>query len=63
MNPGLRKHQPELGILILPGLLHVLPNADSLLNHVMEIIRDIWENHRRKFKSRVRFRIQHGYAL
>lgn len=41
MNTGLNENEPELGVLVLPELLEVLPHGDGLLNEVVEILREL----------------------
>lgn len=40
VNPGFNKHQPELGALVLAGLLQVLAHAHGLLDQMVQILRD-----------------------
>ena len=41
MDSGLHKDKPELGILVLPVPLQVLPDGDSLLNEEVHVLRKI----------------------
>lgn len=40
VNPALHKDQPKLGILVLPVPLQMLPNSNSFLNEVVEVLGD-----------------------
>ena len=41
MDSGLYKDKPELGILVLPVPLQVLPDGDGLLNEEVHVLREI----------------------
>ena len=38
VNPALNKNQSEFGILVLPVALKVLPDGNSLLDHVVQVL-------------------------
>ena len=41
MDPRLDEDEPELAVLVLPVLLHMLANADGLLDEVVEVLGNI----------------------
>lgn len=41
VDPALNKDQPELGVLILPVPLQMLPDRNRLLYQVIQILRDL----------------------
>ena len=41
MDPALDEDKPELAVLVFPVPLHVLPDAHSLLDQVVQILRDL----------------------
>jgi len=40
VNPALNKDQPELGILVLPVPFQMFPDGNSLLDEVVQILRN-----------------------
>lgn len=40
VNPAFNKNQAELGILVLPVPFQMLPNSNSLLDEVVQILRN-----------------------
>lgn len=41
VDPALHKNQPELGVLILPVPLQMLTDRDSLLDQMVQILRNL----------------------
>ena len=41
MYPGLDEDEPELGVLVLPVPLQVLPDVDSLLDEVVDVLGEV----------------------
>ena len=44
MDSALDKNQSELGVLVLPVPLKMLPDADSLLDQIVDVLGQLWSH-------------------
>ena len=44
MDPALNQNEPELGIPVLPVPLKMLPDADSLLDQIVDVLGQLWSH-------------------
>ena len=44
MDPALNQNEPELGISVLPVPLKMLPDADSLLDQIVDVLGQLWSH-------------------